>query len=448
MELKIEDIGPIKKKMTIEVPADKVAADLHKALDIVRRQAKIKGFRPGKVPMQMIKRLYGAQAEQEVAQNLMNEALPEALKETDLKLASSPNLEDSHFAEGEPYRFSVTFEVIPEFEVTGYEGLPLTKNPVNVTEDMVDKSLEDLRQSQATTMSVEQERPVQTGDLAVVGYKAFIGGEPVEGADNPSYQLEVGSGAFNFDFEAQLEGMNKGDRKEITVTFKDGYHNPKLAGQEVKFEVELIDINEKRLPDLDDDFAKDLDAEIGTLADLRTRIREDLTNMEKQRVENQVREQLKEKLLDLVEFDVPESLAGQEIESMISTTRFNLQRSGLSLETMGFSEEKMREDYQPEALKRVRVGLILGKIAQDQKLEVSTEDIQDKMAQTAKETGQPLEVIAEFYTKNNMLSSLQDSMLMEKTLNFLTENANIEDADTLGPAESGPGKSSEEGAES
>lgn len=443
MELKIEDIGLIKKKMTVEVPADKVTADLHKALNIVRRQAKIKGFRPGKVPMQMIKRLYGTQAEQEVAQNLMNEALPEALKEAGLKLASSPSLEDSHFAEGEPYKFSVTFEIMPEFEVTGYEGLPLTRNPINVTGDMVDKSLEDLRQSHATTMSVEQERPVRPGDLAVVDYKAFIADEPVEGAANPNYQLEVGSGAFNSDFEVQLEGMNKGDRKEITVTFKDDYYNPKLAGQEVKFKVELIDINEKRLPDLDDDFAKDLEAEIETLADLRTRIREDLTNMEKQRVENQVREQLKEKLLDLVEFDVPESLVGQEIESMISTTRFNLQRSGLSLETMGFSEEKMREDYRAEALKRVRVGLTLGKIAQDQGLEVSTEDIQDRMAQTAKETGQTPEVIAEFYTKNNMLSSLQDSMLMEKTLNFLMENANIENADASDPAEAGQGESSE-----
>jgi len=431
MDFHLETLGATKRKMSVEVPAETVQSELNQALNQVRKTSKLKGFRPGKAPKEIIKRMFGPQIEQEVAQNLLNESLPKALNEAGLSLASSPVLEDSRLSEGEPFHFTVSFEIKPQFQISGYEGLPLTKKTLNITEEMVDKKMEDLRQAYATTRSLAEDRPARTADLAVLDYKSYIGQEPIEGGSNPNYQIEIGSGRFNKDFESQLEGMTKDEEKSITVSFPDDHYNPKLAGQTVRFEVKLVDIKEKVLPELNDDFAKDLGEKIETLAKLRELVRQDMISSEEARIENQVRDQLKDKLLELVDFESPESMVNAEIESMISTTRFNLERSGLNLEAMGFAEAKMKEDYRPDAVKRVKTALILLQIAEDKGFEVSAEELNDRLLQMAREIGQPPEIVKEFYSKNDRLSTLNEAMLREKTLNYLLENANIEFTDRV-----------------
>jgi len=447
MDFTWEDIGPTKKKLMVETPAEIVSTRMNESLQQVKKRAKIKGFRPGKAPLSMIKRVYGPQIEQEVTQKLINEALVEALDQANLDLALPANLEESHYVEGEPYHFSFSLEIKPQFKIEGYEGLELSREPVKVTEEMVDKRLEQLREAYATTRGIEEERPLQDGDVAVIDYTAYVGEEPLEGGANPSYQLEVGSGAFNADFESNLVGLTKGESKEITVTFEENHYNQKLAGKEVRFDVKLLDIKEKVLPDLDDEFAKDLGGEFKGLDDLKEQIRSDLTRVEEQRVEELLRGQLRDKLLDLVEFDLPEGLVQQEVEAMVANTKFNFARSGLSLETAGMSEEKMKEEYQPAAEKRVKTSLILEKIAQEKSLNVTDDELKERMLQTAMETGQPPDKIIEFYSQNNMLGSLRQQMLTEKTLKFLLENANIKD--TPAPSESvTEGENSESGDES
>ena len=442
MNFDLEDAGPTKRRLNVEVPAEKAQADLDQALKLAQKQARLKGFRPGKVPKQMIKRMFGDQVEQEVAKNLIQETLPEAMEKVESKPVSPPVLEESHFKEGDPFRYTVSFDVKPEFEITGYKGLPLSRETVNVTEEMVDKKIEDLRQAHAATRSLEEDRPLEAGDLALIDYQAYIGDKPLEGATNPNYQLEVGSGSFNPDFEARLEGMNKGQSKEITVTFPEDHYNPKIAGHEVRFEVKLNDIKEKIYPELTSEFVKDLGRDIETLEELRELIRKELTAAENQRVESQLRDQLTGKLRDLVDFEVPEGLLGQEIEAMVSNTQFNLKRSGLSLEAMGMSEAKLREDYRPEALTRVKNALILERIAEENGLEVSDEDLEDRIGQIARETGQPPESIRQIYSNNNIMDSLREACLTEKTLNYLLESANIVDVSSVETDE--PGQASED----
>ncbi|MBW1717123.1 MAG: trigger factor [Deltaproteobacteria bacterium] len=447
MDFNWEEIGPTKKKLVVETPAEIVSARMNENFRQVQKQAKFKGFRPGKAPLSMIKRIYGPQVEEEVTQKLINEALTEALEQADLNLAVPANLEESNYVEGEPYRFTLSLEIKPKFTIEGYDGLELTREPVEVTEEMTDKRLEQLREAYATTTSIEGERPLQTGDIAVIDYTAYVGEEALEGGENPSYQLEVGSGNFNPDFEAELVGLSKGENKEISVTFKENHYNPKLAGKDVRFEVKLLDIKEKVLPDLDDEFAKDLGAEFKTFDDLKEQIQSDLTRMEEQRVEELLRSQLRDKLLELVEFDIPESLVQQEVEAMVANTKFNFSRSGLSLETAGMSEEKLKEDYQPVAEKKVKTNLILEKIAKDKELTVTEDELKAKMFQIARETGQPIENIIEFYNQNNMLKSLSHQVLTEKTLNFLIENANIRDTQDSSESEA-EGANSESSEES
>ena len=430
MNYNIEDIGATKKKITMEIPAETVQAEIDQVVNTLRKQTRLKGFRPGKVPAGMVKKMFGPHLEQEVSEKLINAHLPEALETIGDNLASQPVLDEQTFAEGQPFRFSVVFEVKPTFEVSGYEGLALTREKVNLTDEMVDKKLEELRQAYANIKTVETDRPLAKGDWAVIDYQAFQDQEPVEGAANPNYQLEVGAGRFHPEFELLLEGLNKGQDKEITVTFDADHYNPKLAGKEVRFEVKLLDIKEKIVPELTDEFVKDLGQEIDTVDKLRARIQEDMNTAETNRVENLMRQQLKDKLVELVDFEVPEAMTSRELEGMISSTKYNLSRSGLSMEAMGLSEVKLREDYRSEAEKRVRVALILDKIAQDREFTVTEDDLNDAIMETARDTGQPPETIREIYNKNNMIDSLQEGILAEKTLKYIIDSANIEETES------------------
>ena len=433
MNFNTEELGATKRKLNVEVPAEKVKAEFEKSAGLLRKKARIKGFRPGKVPVGIVKKLFGPQIEQEVTQNLLNQALPEALESFEETMITSPNLEDSNLVEGEPFRFSVSFEVKPSFEISGYDSLSLTREKVNVTNEMVQQKIEEIRQSAATSKSLTEERPIENDDLAVIDYKTFDGEEPIEGGANPNYQLEVGGGKFNPDFEAELVGLKKGDHKDITVTFPQDHYNPKLAGKEVRFEVDVLDIKEKVVPELNDEFVKDLGQELETVAELTARVEKDMIEAAENQAENKLKEQAQEKLLELVEFEVPSSMVDQELENMVYNTMFNFKRSGLSPEAFGMSEAKLREDYRPAAEKRVRLGLMLEKIARNQDISVSDDDINESIMDMARGSGQPPEVIRDIYSKNNMMDSLTTSCLTEKTLKFILESANIE---TIDPPES------------
>ena len=433
MDFNIEELGPIKRKMHVTVPAETVQSELKELVEGLRKQARLKGFRPGKVPISVVRRMFAAHIEQEVAQKLISNALPEALGKVEQALASQPALEDSHFEEGQPFTFTVSFEVQPEFEVSGYEGFNLTQEKVNVADEMVDKKLEDLRMAYANTKSIEDDRPLAKGDLAVLDYSAFTEEGPLEGGANPNYQLEVGAGYFNEEFEDALVGLKKNDEKEITVPFQEDHYNPKLAGKQIRFEVKLVDIKEKILPELNDEFAKDLGREgIDSLESLKAKVRDDMVATENRRVESNLRDQIRDKLLELVEFEAPDGMVQQELDAMINNTQFNLRRSGLSMEAMGLSEEKMREDYREEAEKRVKVGLILAKIAKDKAIEVTDQDVEGQIMTVSRDTGQPPEAIRDIYNKNNLMESMTDSLLTEKTLKFITDSANIEYTEPTG----------------
>ena len=427
MDYQLEDIGPTRKKLAVEIPLETVETEINQLVGDLKKKAKIPGFRPGKAPVGMIKKMFWAHIEQEVATKLMSESLPEALEKAEVEPISQPTLEDSNFKGDEPFKFSVSFDVKPVFEISGYEGLDLTRETFNVTDEMVDKKLEELRQAFATIQSLEEDRPILKGDLAVLDYQGFVDGEPLEGGSNPNYQLEVGTGRFHPDFEAGLIGLAKDEEKEIEVEFAEDHYNPKLAGKKVNFKVKVVDIKEKRLPELNDDFAKDVAQDIEGLEDLTNRLREDLVAEAERRVQGLLNQQVREKLLGLVDFEVPESMVAQELDSMISSTEFNMKRSGFNLEAMGITPAKLKEEYHPEAGNRVKAALILELIAKEKGLEVTDEEVDDAVMKTAKSTGQPPEVVKDIYIKNNMMDSLKDSLLTEKTLKYILDAANIED---------------------
>ena len=226
--------------------------------------------------------------------------------------------------------------------------------------------------------------------------------------------------------------MTKGEQKEITVSFADDYFNPKLAGQEVKFDVTLSDIKEKILPEINDEFAKDLGQGLETLDALRIRIKEDMQQYaDRQSSGEKMEMQIREKLIETTEVEAPDSMINREVDNMIQQTKYNFQRSGFSLEKMGLSEGKLRDDYREEAENRVKMGLILEKVSKDQNITVTEEEMDEELSKIAENVGQPVEAVKDIYKKNNMMESLEDSRLTEKTLNFIIESANIEDVEEV-----------------
>ena len=433
MQIQLEDLGPTKKRLSVEIPAETASAEMERLVSSYRRQARLKGFRPGKAPASIIRRLFGAQIEQEVSQKLIEENLPEAIEESGLSLVSQPVLEEASFTPEGPFTFTVALEITPAFEISGYEGLNLTREIVEVDDKMVENRIGELRQAYASTRSLPEPRPLAEGDIAVIDYTAFSGEDPLEGGANPNYQLEIGSGRFHPEFESSLIGLSSGEERTATVDFPEGHHNPKLAGKTIRFETKLLDIKEKVVPEADDEFAKDLGQEgIETLDQLKDRIRQELTDHAAQRSETALREQVRERLVELVDIPLPEGLVAHELDVMVRTMLFNLQRSGLTMEAMGLSEAKLREDYRPEAEKRVKVGLILDRIAKDRDLSVSDDDIQDRILSVARDLGQPPEVVRNIYNKNEMMEELRNSCLTEKTLKYILGAATIENVESQG----------------
>lgn len=436
MKFTWEDSGVTKKKLNVEVPAEKVTELLDAKIKQAGKTAKLKGFRPGKAPLGMIKKLYGPQLEQEVTQELINSSMDDALKEKEYNLAVSPSLDDSSYEDGKPFTFSLSMEIKPSFEVENYEDIELKKEEVNVTPEMMEDRIEQLRKSQGTINPVEDPGPIKDGDMAVISYKAFVGEEPVEGGDNPSYQLEVGKGNFSKGFEDNLIGMTVDEDKEFTVKFAEDHYSSAFANKEVRFEVVLTGVKEMVLPELNDDFAKGLGADIETMEALEERLKQDMIAMEERRIEEDLRKALNEKLLELVDFELPEGMVQGELESMVEKTKFNLERSGLSLEAAGMSIEKLKEDYQSMAEKQVKTSLILEKIATEKSLTVSEEELKMRIFQMAAQSGQDPEKMMELYSQNYMLGQLSRSILEEKTLNFVMENANIDNTSESAEADS------------
>ena len=426
MSFSIEDLGAVKKKLSVEIPKETVQAELEKTLKTLGKNARLKGFRPGKAPKSILKKMFWPQIEQDVSQSLVEEALPSILDEVGKNMVSQPVLEESEFKEDEPFKFSVVFEVKPEFDIEGYTGLELTKEEFKVEDEEVDKKMEDIRQAYASVKTLEEERPIKKGDLAVVDYTGYEGDQPLEGAANPSFQMEVGSGFFHAGFEAALIGLNKEDTAEIHAKFDDNHYNPKLAGKDVKFDVKVVDIKVKVLPELNDEFAKDLGQGVETIEDLRKMVREDLEKNGERRVKEKLDKETRDKLLTLVEIEAPDALVGQELESMIQNTKFNLRRSGIDLQAMGISDDKIREDYREEAVNRVKAAMIFEKIAEKENIDVADEDVDAEVAKAASESQQPVEVVKEIYKKNGWLEPLKDQLLLDRALNFVIESAKIE----------------------
>jgi trigger factor len=431
MKTNLEDLSPVKKKLEIEIEAEEVAKKIDEAYRDLKKEVKFPGFRPGKAPRTLLERQFGDQVTEDVTRKLINETFLKAVEETHIIPLNMPVFENSILKAGQNFIYSAVMEVRPEFDIDNYMGLEIEKEICSVSDEDVDKQLEEIRKSRGTLTSITEDRGIKDDDYAVIEYRGFEDREPLEGAEGSDFLIQVGSHSFHKDFEMALIGLKKGDDSEVKVDFEGDFSQPQFAGKSVRFEVKVEDIKEMVLPDLDDGFAKDLGADFESLDELKRKIKENLQSQEESRIDRELKGRLMDKISEGVDFELPESLVESELNNGIDRIKQSLLRSGSNLEKAGLDEGKLREDLAPSSKKRVKEMLILGEIARKDDLTVDEAELSEGFREMSMSIGQEPEIIRKYYEANNLLESFRVKLLEEKTLNYLVENAKIIDREKV-----------------
>ncbi len=424
VKVEIENLSEVKRKLMIEVPSNMVTEEVDRAYRDLGKQAKVKGFRPGKVPRSVLEMYYRKQIDEEVSEALVRRSLSEALKDK--------NLEPVHLDWPEPppavvvgqdYRYSVEVEITPDFSLEDYLGLEVAVPEVEVADAEVDARLEEVRQQNALLKPPASMRPAQEGDFIVLDYQAYFAGEPAEAGKADGTYVEIGSGKFNADFENSLIGLTEGAESRFPVDLPDDFANPLLAGKSVEFQVKIHEVKEKVVADLDDTFARSLGGNFQTMADLREAVREDIIKGKERERQAVLENQVHDQLLARHTFEVPPSLIQQEQENMFREQWERLSQYGVKPEQMDHT--KMLEAIKPMAERRVRVKILLDRIADQEGLTVDDAEVDATLARIAVHSGRDVNEVRKFYQERELTGALKRQLRDEKTMKMLLDKANV-----------------------
>src|SRR5512139_1312123 len=334
MKTSVEEISSIKKKVLIEIPEDQVNKEVESFYKDLGKKAKIKGFRPGKVPRNILERYFKDYVKAEVVQKLIQDTYPQALSEIDLQPVSPPVIDPGEFEGGKSFQYSAVIEVKPDLKLEGYTGLKIEGKKEEVKDEEVEARLKSLQNLHANLKTISEARPIQAGDFVIVDYEASIGGKPLEGGKAIDFTLEVGSGQFIPALEEKLIGLKPEEEKEIEVSFHQDYGYQKWAGKTISFHVKIKEIKEKILPPLDDEFAKDL-GDYSSFEELKAKLKGEIEKEKELALERQLKDQLIDQLLEANPFEVPESLVEEQAKALVSDTKLKLAAQGVVLKNLG-----------------------------------------------------------------------------------------------------------------
>jgi trigger factor len=424
MKASVEEISPIKRKISVEIPEDQVAKEVDFFYKDLGKKAKIKGFRPGKVPRNILERYFKDYVKAEVIQKLIEESYPKALSETDLQPVSPPAIDPGEFEGGKPFQYSAVIEIKPDVKLEGYTGLKIEGKKEEVKDEEVEERLKGLQNLHANLKTISEVRPIQAGDYVIVDYEASVGGKSLEGGKATDFTVEVGSGQFIPAFEEKLIGLKPEEEREIEVTFPQDYGYQKWAGKTISFHVKIKEIKEKILPPLDDEFAKDL-GDYSSFEELKAKLKGEIEKEKEVALDRQLKDRVVDQLLEANPFEVPESLVEEQAKALVSDTKLRLAAQGVDLKKLGISEEKLQGDYRTMAQKQVKTFLILEKIASQEGIAVTDEEADDRLKEMSERMHQQFDVVKRYYEKNGLLPEVKAGIIREKTLNFLLEKANI-----------------------
>ncbi len=424
MNVQVENLEKNMAKLTIEVPAEEVEKALQAAYMKERNKISVPGFRKGKVPRQMIEKMYGAAVFYEEAANiLIQDNYAAAMEESKADIVSRPVIDVVQIEAGKPFIFTAEVAVRPEVKLGKYKGVQVTKVDTTVTDEEIDAALESERQKNSRTVTVT-DRPAANGDTAVIDFEGFVDGVAFEGGKGENHPLELGSHSFIDTFEDQLVGHNAGDEVDVNVTFPEQYQAADLAGKPALFKVKIHEIKAKELPELNDEFAQDV-SECETLAEYKEEVKARLEKNKENEAKRTKEDEAITKIIEKSEMEIPEAMIETQCENMINEFAQRIAQSGLSMEQYmqfsGMTLDKLKEQVRPEAETRIKSSLVLEQIAKEENIEISDEEVDAEIEKMAAQYGMEADKLKE-YMGDAEKESMKRDLAVTKAVDLIMEN--------------------------
>lgn len=428
MEVKMNKIENNVVELEVKVESKKFDAALNKAYKKNVNKFNVQGFRKGKVPMAIVKKFYGVEVLFDDAINFcIDEAYPVALNENNVKPVDYPQIDVIEVGEGKDLVFKAKVTTYPEVKLGEYKGVEVSYTKPEVTDEQIENQLKDI-QAKNARIETKTEGKVEDKNIAVIDFKGFIDGTPFEGGEGHDYNLEIGSGSFIGDFEQQLIGLEKGQSKDVNVTFPENYGREELNGKEAKFEVTVKDIKVKELPALDDEFAKEV-SEFDTIAEYKADLKVKAEKANEERATRELQEKVIGQVVDNATIDLPQVMVDREVQNMIKDLEQRLSYQGLSLDQYfqftGSSEEQMKDYMKENAERKVRTDLVLNAITDKENLEATEEELKAKAEEVvkmyqSKDVDQMVDILLK-----SQAEALKADVVREKIVNMLVDSAKI-----------------------
>ena len=414
MQVSVESGEGLERRMTVELPAEQIEAEVDKRLKQIGRTAKLDGFRPGKVPMKMLRKVYGGQVLQEVYGHMVETSYQQAIQQEKLQPAGLPRIEPKEATEEGLFGYVATLEVMPEIEAPKLEG-KVTRPVAEITDQDIEDMIEKLRKQRASWSVMD--RAAAEGDQVKISFEGKVDGEVFEGGSAEGVELVLGSKRMIEGFEDGLVGMIKGEKRSVDLKFPDDYRVEELAGKPVTFEVEVIEVAEESLPEVDDAFAKDFGAEEG-VDKLKTDIRENMERELAQRVQAKIKGQVMDMIYEQNKVEVPNAMIEEEIKALQKQTQERIGQGAGSLELP-------RDMFEEQARRRVTLGLVVGEIIKHNDIQIDNDRVRKTIEEFASSYEQPEEVVKYYYGNQEQLASVQNVVLEDQVVDWALEQTEV-----------------------
>lgn len=423
MQVHVETINPVTKKVSFEIPADQVTAEIEKTYASIQKRAKLQGFRPGKAPLSLIKRTYSESMRDEVLRRFYEKTLFKTLSENKINPIDPPTIESDILVEGSSFKYSALVEVMPEIELKDYIGLEITKEAYAFDPETIEAEIKRMQENIAQLVPVDDDAVVENGHSVILDYSFSVEECPEETTQAEDAQVEVGTYRLLPEFEDKLVGMKCGETREISVTLPEEYRTPAAAGKEGRFQVTIKSIKRKELPELNDEFAQQF-GDFDTLEQLRSKMTELRQKHDLERIENEQKERIIQALVQKNPIEVPQALVKRQLDYMLENLKNRLKSQRMSMDVMGMDDEGFRQRFKEAAADKVRGSLLLSALVEQEKFSVTDEDLQQRYEQIASGNADVLEKVREYYaTNSNAKQSLDSEIKEDKAIRFLLDKA-------------------------
>ncbi|OPY12133.1 MAG: Trigger factor [Syntrophus sp. PtaB.Bin001] len=421
--VKVEEISPVKKKISIDVPWSDVQKERDKVYRNIGKTAKIKGFRQGKVPRKILQLHYEKYADDEVISNLINKYYVSSLERNNIKAINQPQIDQNGIEEGKSFSFSATFEVEPQIDPVGYTGMTLEKEDLVVTEKEVEDRLEEIRKMFGTLEEVVEDRAIREGDFVTIDFEGVVEGEKLEDMKRNDYFLEIGSKTMIPGFEDQIVGEKIGHTKEFTIKFPDEYQIKAVAGKDATFTVKIKTLKEKILPQLDENFVKNFER-YESLDALKADIRKSIVDEKQRKIDTALSTQIIDELIKENDFEVPSYFVEQQIFFMITEAQKRLMSTGMDPQMISQVSETWHDRYKDEAIRIVKSSILLKNIAHKENIDVTAEELEERLKEIAQQYSQDYEKVSGSFDED-MKENIKSDLLNKKVFEFIQSKATI-----------------------